>query len=44
MRKVESRTVKGDTVEGTAVWTKKRQADILYTFHGTLRKQAASLC
>jgi hypothetical protein len=31
-------TVKGDSVEGTAVWIKKGQADILYTFKGTLKK------
>jgi hypothetical protein len=31
-------TVSGDTIDGTAVWTKKGQADITYTFHGTLKK------
>ena len=31
-------TVKGDSVEGTAVWTKNGQADAIYTFKGTLKK------
>ncbi len=31
-------TVKGDTIEGTSVWTKKGQADITYTFQGRLKK------
>lgn len=31
-------TVKGDVVEGTVVWTKEGQADIGYTFKGTLKK------
>jgi hypothetical protein len=31
-------TVKGDSLEGTAVWTKKGQADTAYTFKGTLKK------
>ncbi|HEY3125091.1 MAG TPA: hypothetical protein VGK70_13650 [Thermoanaerobaculia bacterium] len=31
-------TVKGETIEGTAVWTKKGQADITYSFKGTLKK------
>ncbi len=31
-------TVKGDSVEGTAVWTKNGQADMHYTFKGTLKK------
>ncbi len=30
--------VKGDTVEGTAVWTKRGQTDTVYTFKGTLKK------
>ena len=28
----------GDTVEGTAVWTKRGQTDTVYTFKGTLTK------
>ena len=31
-------TIKGDSLEGTAVWTKKGQADAVYTFQGTLKK------
>ncbi len=31
-------TVKGDTIEGTAVWMKKGQADMHYTIKGTLKK------
>ncbi len=31
-------TVKGDTVEGTAVWSKKGQADALYTFKGKMKQ------
>jgi hypothetical protein len=31
-------TVRGDSLEGTAVWTKKGQADSAYTFKGTLEK------
>jgi hypothetical protein len=31
-------TVKGDAIEGTAVWSKKGQADITYLFQGTLKK------
>ena len=31
-------TVKGDTLEGTADWMKKGQADMHYTFRGTLKK------
>jgi hypothetical protein len=31
-------TVKGDWVEGTAVWTKRGQTDTVYTFKGTLTK------
>jgi len=31
-------TVKGDTIEGTAVWTKPGQTDTAYTFKGTLKK------
>jgi hypothetical protein len=31
-------TVRGDSLEGTAVWTKKGQADAVYTFKGTLKK------
>jgi hypothetical protein len=31
-------TVKGDTIEGTAVWTKNGQADAIYTFKGALKK------
>jgi hypothetical protein len=31
-------TVKGDSVEGTAVWTKNGQADVIYTFKGALKK------
>jgi hypothetical protein len=31
-------TVMGDSVEGTAVWTKAGQADTQYTFKGTLKK------
>ena len=31
-------TVKGDSLEGTAVWTKNGQADMHYTFKGTLKK------
>jgi len=31
-------TVKRDSVEGTAVWTKKGQADAIYTFKGALKK------
>ena len=31
-------TVKGDAIEGTAVWMKKGQADMHYIFKGTLKK------
>jgi hypothetical protein len=31
-------TIKGDTIEGTTVWTKKGQADMSYTFKGALKK------
>jgi hypothetical protein len=31
-------TVKGDTVEATAVWSKKSQADTLYTFKGKIKQ------
>jgi len=31
-------TVKGDSVDGTAVWTKNGQADAIYTFKGALKK------
>jgi hypothetical protein len=31
-------TVKGDAIEGTAVWMKTGQADMSYTFKGTLKK------
>lgn len=31
-------TVRGDRIEGAAVWMKKGQADISYTFHGELKK------
>ena len=31
-------TVKGDSVEGTAVWSKRGQTDTVYTFKGTLKK------
>ena len=31
-------TVKGDAIEGTAVWMKKGQADAHYIFKGTLKK------
>jgi hypothetical protein len=31
-------TVRGGRIEGTAVWMKKGQADINYTFHGELKK------
>ncbi len=31
-------TVKGDTIEGTAVWTKVGQTETTYTFQGTLKK------
>ncbi len=31
-------TVRGDRIEGTAVWMKKGQADMHYTFHGELKK------
>lgn len=31
-------TVRGDRIEGTAVWMKKGQADISYTFQGELKK------
>ncbi|MBI3258364.1 MAG: hypothetical protein HYZ54_02620 [Ignavibacteriae bacterium] len=31
-------TVTGTTIEGTCLWTKTGQKDILYTFKGTLKK------
>ncbi len=31
-------TVRGDRIEGTAVWMKKGQADMSYTFQGALKK------
>jgi hypothetical protein len=31
-------TVRGDRIDGTAVWVKKGQVDISYTFHGELKR------
>jgi hypothetical protein len=31
-------TVRRDRIEGSAVWMKKGQADMNYTFHGELKK------